>query len=113
MKEVLSWIVEHYELLILVGACLLDIVLFLFGVFKKKSQSPLDIVLKAAPYYIRAAEEFIGAEKGADKKAFVMKYLLKTYKNLTGVDLGEHSVTYDELDRFVEDILRTPQKKGK
>lgn len=112
MKELLRWLCSNYELVILIAACVLDLVLFLFGVFKKKNQSPLDVVLKAAPYYIRAAEEFIGPDKGLDKKAFVMKYLIKTYKNLTGVDLVEKSVIYEDLDKFVEDILNTPQKKG-
>lgn len=113
MEKIISFISEHYETVILAAACLLDVILFLVGFLKKKTKPSLDVVLTAAPYYIKAAEEFIGEGKGAEKKAFVMKYLVKTYKNLTGVELLPGSVIYSDLDKFVEKILLTPTKKGK
>ena len=112
MEKIISFISEHYETVILAAACLLDLVLFLVGFLKKNKKVPMDVVLTAAPYYVKAAEEFIGEGKGDQKKAFVMKYLVKTYKNLTGVELSAGSVIYSDLDKFVEKILETPTKKG-
>ena len=113
INEILNFIKENYEIIILVGACLLDLILFLVGLLRKKTRPALDVVMTGAPIYIKYAEEFIGAGKGEEKKAFVMKYLCKTYKNLTGFDLVPGSVIYDDLDKFVEKILETPTKKGK
>lgn len=113
MEKVINFIVENHEILILLAACLLDVVLFLVGVFKKKQKAPMDVVLTAVPYYIKAAEEFIGADKGQEKKDWVMKYLSKTYKNLTGVELLPGSVLFEDLSKFVEKVLETPTKKGK
>ena len=85
MEKVLSWIVENYELLILVGACIFDIVLFLIGVFRKKRNISLEEILLRIPHLVFLAEERFGQGHGELKKKMVLEMLLDMYKQDTGV----------------------------
>lgn len=112
-KEILHFIKENYEVIILVGACLLDLVLFLVGVLKKKKTTPLGQVVQVLPIMIRKAEEKLGSGNGALKKQFVMDAALNFYQRLTGVALTDDSCLADEISHAIEEILSTPTKKGK
>lgn len=113
MEKVLSWIVENYELLILVGACLLDVVLFLVGVFRKKYDPDKNSIVAKLPDLISLAEVQFGAGHGELKKQMVLDLAVKTYKMWTGVELQPGSNVYGYFEHMIEEILRTPQKKGK
>lgn len=111
MKEVLSWIVENYKLLILVFACILDIILFLVGFLKKKKIIPLDDVLIALPGAVALVESKIGAGNGELKKKYVLDIAKALFKESTGIELTDDSKTMKFFSSFVEEILKTPTKK--
>lgn len=113
MEKVLSWFVENYELVILIAACILDLVLFLFGVFKKKVNDPLKEVLTRVPYLVSAAERAFGSGHGQEKKRLVIDTCISLYKKLTGLEVREGSEVFKFIDGTIESVLETPQKKGK
>lgn len=108
MKE---FIVENYQLIILVCACLLDVLLFVLGIKKKKGFSPLNEVIAALPKMIYKAEKQYGAGNGSSKKLMVLDLALNLYKEITGVDVDYKSWIADDISSQIEMILRTPQKK--
>ena len=111
MKE---FILENYELLILVGACILDVVLFIFGVLKRKkcSTQPLESVLFALPTFINDVEKEVGAGNGESKKLRVVNEALNFYWYLTGLKVSQTSYIAQRISEEIEKILSTPQKKG-
>lgn len=111
MEKVINFIVENHEILILLAACLLDVVLFLVGVFRRKTDPSLNSVLKELPRLIFHAECKFGAGHGEEKKKYVLDVALKLYKNWTGFDISEKSFAYHVLGEAVEEILCTPEKK--
>lgn len=112
-KEILHFIKENYEIIILVGACILDLVLFLVGFLKKKKSLPLDDVLVHLPAAISLVEGKIGAGNGDAKKKYVLDMARALYKESTGVELSNNSKTMKFISSFIEAILETPTKKGK
>lgn len=108
MKE---FIINNYQQIILIFACLFDVVLFLIGVFKKKANAPLTEVISCLPRLIIKAEKKIGAGNGSQKKLMVLDWALDLYKELTGVDVDCKSWIAEDISVAIERILRTPQKK--
>ena len=113
INEILHFIKENYDLIILIAACILDLVLFLVGVFKKRKNSTLEDVFHMIPAAIYKTEEVVGAGNGEKKKRLVMDLACKWYKELTGVELVEGSRYWNTISEFVEEVLITPTKKGK
>ena len=113
INEIFNFIKENYEIIILVGACLLDLILFLVGVFKKKKTTPLGEVISYVPTMIKVAELKFGSGHGAEKKKSVMEMALLLYHRLTGVEITADSYLGKEISSFIERVLETPTKKGK
>lgn len=109
MKEVLSWFVQNYELLILLGACVLDVILFLVGVFKKTKKEPLAFVLESLPDLINIAEK--SGRLGQEKLCFVVESAKEMMYKAIGCKPSD--VDCRLIESMVEKILSTPQKKGK
>lgn len=108
MKE---FIVENYQLIILICACLLDALLFILGYRSKRSFTPLGEVVAALPKLIYKAEKQYGAGNGSSKKLMVLDLAINLYKEITGVEVDYKSWIADEISSQIELILRTPQKK--
>ena len=113
MEKIISFISEHYEAVILAAACLLDVILFLVGIFKKKKNIPLDDVLVALPGAVALVESKIGSGNGELKKKYVLDMAKALFKESTGIELSDDSKTMKFFSSFVEEILKTPTKKGK
>lgn len=112
MEKLITFIVENHQLIILVLACVLDVVLFLVGVFKKKADPSLNSVLSQLPYFILAAEKNFGSGHGEEKKGAVMSCALALYQSLTGVEIKDGSMIHKAISDAIEEILITPRKKG-
>ena len=113
MEKLIAFIVENKELLILGVACLLDLILFLVGVFRKRDRSVLDQVIYSLPVFITKSEELYGSGHGEDKLKYCLSLALDHYFVLSGVRLSETSVFAKVLIHQIESILETPTKKGK
>ena len=109
MEKVIDFIVEHYELLILLAACLLDVILFLCGVFKKKKKEPLAFVVESLPDLINLAEKSGGL--GSEKLCFVVETAKEMMYKAIGCKPSDVDIKL--IEELVEKILSTPQKKGK
>lgn len=113
MEKFIAFIIENKELLILAAACLLDLILFLVGVLRKKKTTPLGEVIIGIPSMIKLVEDKFGPGNGESKKETVMYMALALYKQLTGVDITANSYLGKEISSFIERCLETPTKKGK
>lgn len=109
MKEVISWVSSNYEIVILVAACVLDLVLFLFGVFKKNKKEPLALVLESLPDLINIAEK--SGRLGQEKLCWVVESAKEIMYKAIGCKPSD--VDCKLIESMVEKILSTPQKKGK
>lgn len=113
MEKIISFIVENHNLLILLAACLLDVILFLCGVFKKKRNISLEEILLRVPHLVFLAEQRFGKGNGDLKKKTVLGILVDMYEVDTGVKVLPGSSVYAAFEHQIEKVLETPQKKGK
>lgn len=91
---------------------LLDLIIFIVTLVKKKKNvsSVYDLIDSCLPFFIKKAEEEFPHGFGDYKKELVEKAvfgLLKDKFNIT--DFGRYK---DYIDKTIELILSTPQKKG-
>lgn len=113
MEKVIDFIVENSELLILLAACLLDLILFLVGVFRKKVNPSVAEVVTKIPYFVSLAEDKFGSGQGLKKKEFVVEEACKLYEKMTDIYPNLRSAIRKVFSKAVEEVLETPQKKGK
>lgn len=113
MKLVLNWLSENYLLVIQLVSDLAAILLLIFRktkVVQKLENTPLHVIMTELPTYITTAEG-TGLD-GHDKKQYVLSLALSRLVSLTGKSLDECFTDYVTIiDRAVEDILKTPQRK--
>lgn len=103
---------ENYQLIILIGSCILDAVLFFVAVIKKKKLPILAAVLEVLPSLILKGE--LSGLKGQEKKDFVLDLAVSYMASLIGCDekeINKNGRVY--LSEKIEEILSTPQKKEK
>ena len=107
-----DFIIENYQF---VATLILMVVSLLFVIFRKKVKVQDDIVsniICMLPSIICKVERTITLEKcGSIKKAKVLDTALSVYKQITGVSLTYDSEIAIRIDKAIEDILCTPQKK--
>ena len=107
----IDFIKNNIEIIVLVAACIVDIVLFVMTIFKKKVNPSLDEVLVSIPEWVLAAEEKYGSGHGVEKKKYVMDLALSIYKHMTGLEVVVGSSIYRMISNTIEYVLKTPQKK--
>ena len=111
-----DFILENYRLIILCGCAFLQLlwtfILSLIGNKKSKRNEPFYQVIAKLPSIISKVEELHGAGNGAEKKAIVLSLALSSYKVLTGIELSDDSKIARWIGEAIEEILKTPQKKG-
>lgn len=109
MKE---FIFNHYKELIILFWFLIEFVLMIISICKKnKKIAPvISAILSQLPKYILLAEKAFGKGHGDDKKDYVLQLVGSFYKFETGQDIDSSSLRL--IDKAIEDILFTPQKKG-
>ena len=112
MEKIISFISEHYQLVILAAACLLDVILFLLGVLKKDKVPVTQAVIGLLPDLINKAEEIFGSGHGEEKKAWVLKAAASYYEKFSKIPTSVFSGQMAEIGLALEKILETPQKKG-
>lgn len=112
MEKVINFIVENYQLLLIVLQALLEVVIFLTVLIKKKDNPALDMVLRELPNLISKAELKFGAGSGETKLGYVVMVASQLYEKLTGLALQGDCAIVKKIKQCVEDILKTPQKKG-
>lgn len=111
MKEVLSWLSSNYEFVVLIAACILDLVLFLFGVFKKK-EPILNVVYQKLPEFINDAESL--GKSGEEKLHYVLERAILLLCHGYGYVYEDINKSMKKrIEYAIEAILSTPQKKGK
>lgn len=108
----LDFLRENYQLLILAFVSLVDLVLFLFALCKKKVDPSINTIIARLPSFICLAEQKLGAGMGKEKKQFVLEMACSLYKTLTGLAIEEGSSIYSIFSGAIETILSTPIKKG-
>ena len=108
----IDFIVKNYQFIALVVAALVDVILLLVAVCRKKVNPSLDEVLVSIPDFIRYAEEKFGSGNGDKKKDYVMGIALSLYKHITGFEVSKDSHIYKVISGTIENVLKTPQKKG-
>ena len=107
MKEFILSNWKELCIIVLTLAC------FLVGLFKSKGKTDpaCEKVIAYLPHFIRDAEaSTTGAEA---KKNYVLTHCINLYKILTGVTISLDSYIAKEFSNAIEDILDTPQKKGR
>lgn len=107
----IDFIKNNIELIVLGAACLVDIILFLMTILKKKVNPSVDKVIAELPGFISFAEDAIKPGQGEQKKTLVLKKAWCLYKQLTGISLSVDSSIMKLFSRKIEEILETPQKK--
>ena len=107
-----DFILGYYKELIVLGCFFLEFLLSLVALIKKqKKQSPLILdIISSLPKFISSAEKYIGSGNGSKKKDFVLQCIAGEFKRLTGEDIDAHTLEVASI--FIEEILKTPQKKG-
>lgn len=112
MQEIIDFIVENHTVLLVSLSALLEFVVFFIVLLKKKDNPALDMVIRELPNLIYKAEIKFGAGSGETKLGYVLMVALQLYEKLTGVHLVEGCAIEKRLKQCVEEILKTPQKKG-
>lgn len=108
MKQFIFTYWRELVLMLLALASLLVTILKRRG----KVDPAITTIEERVPSLISEAEIKVGIGQGEKKKDLVMKAICDLYLKLTGSSLLVGSVIYKHLDRFVESVLATPQKKG-
>lgn len=112
IKDVFEFILENWRFFSVIFLILCSLFLH---IFKKKVKVVDDIVLdiiSKLPVLISKAENRYPSGNGQLKKVQVLDAALMIYKNLTGVALTYDSEIAIQIDKAIENILNTPQKKG-
>lgn len=107
----IDFIKSNIDIIVLVGACLVDIILFVMPILKKKSDPSLMAVIADIPSFVSSAEAKIGSGNGEKKKLYVLDLACRTYRHLTGVAVSKDSFVYRCFSRAIEDVLFAPHKK--
>ena len=112
MEKIIDFISENYELIILLCACLLDLILFLVGVFKKIKLPVKEAVIELLPKLIVKAEKLYGSGHGQEKKVWVLNAAASYYEKFSKIPTSVFSGQMLEIGEALEEILKTPTKKG-
>lgn len=118
MKEFIKFCLEHIEIIFSVISCLVSFIVFIIALIKYKGDTKkmkddkfLIMVLDMLPSVIKQAE--LAFTNGADKYTYVMTYCLD-FLNSLGLSKDEAKAKYSLIiDKKLEEILSTPQKKEK
>lgn len=109
----IDFIVENYQFIALVGAGLIDVILLIVALCSKKEKPILNLISDMLPGFIKDAEVAIGSGNGEQKMEYVLSRIEEEYKKQTGCVLHLRGYLYRSFRNRIEDILGTPQKKGK
>lgn len=110
MEIVLSFILDHWYLILWL---VLEVIFGVLLLLKKScSNEPLHVVVEALPKLIDIAEDKFGAGTGLRKKLFVLDAAVALFKKYTGIEVSKESEIYKVFSSKIEEILKTPQKKG-
>lgn len=112
MEKVIAFITEYHQLILMVLSALLEFIVFLVVLTRKKDNPALDMVLRELPNLISKAELKFGAGSGETKLGYVVMVASQLYEKLTGLTLQGDCAIVKKIKQCVEDILKTPQKKG-
>lgn len=110
MEKILPFILENWRFLLEI---LLSVVLLLIAIFKKKVKVNIpDNVWIMLPGFIKEAEEEFGPGTGTQKLQFVIKKVLQYINVNTGISLSTLNNLVPQIVEQIEEILKTPTKKG-
>ena len=109
MKDVIGWILNHWDVVSSCGLLLLSVVFFLL---KKKPTNIVDFtttfLLNNLPNWITEAECLYGSGHGQEKLSYVLTSAARFF-SVNGLDFD---LRYQKIVKEgVEKILNTPQKK--
>ena len=101
-----------YELFIALLILLLDVVIFIITLLKKRKNlsSVYEVIDSSIPFFIKKAEEQYPIGFGDIKKELVEKAVYGLL--LDKFNITTYSKYKDYIDKSIELILSTPQKKG-
>lgn len=109
----IDFIQENSELITMVLLLVVELVIFLFRIFRKKESPVLNILSDMLPGWIKDAEVQFPVGNGERKRQYVLEQVEKYYEKLTGSKIKLTGILYRSFVNRIEDILGTPQKKGK
>lgn len=111
VSSLLTWCLDHWELLL---TLIINIILLIVMICKKKVKvvDVMTTVLSVLPTYIREAESNGGT--GEEKFIYVANNAIDLLVELTGSGRTNVIKKYGVVIRNnIENILETPQKKGR
>lgn len=107
-----DFIIDNYQLLIYLVLFILELLLSIILMCKKKSDPAVQEILLELPRYIEVVEKQIGAGCGDQKLNLVLHLVRGNYEKLTGCVFKPGSTLEKFFVAAIESILSTPQKKG-
>lgn len=112
MENILDFIVNNWKVLVFACCFLVEIILIIISLFKKRVKVADDIssVLLQLPQFINDAES--SGLSGSDKLALVFRKCLELLEISSGLSVSTLMAKYGDLILdSIEAILSTPKKK--